>query len=239
VQACRQKIREINHKVAIEILFGIFNTKESKLLTWLKKEKLEKKIDKAATDSIYLQDVVNALKKYPIGEKILIPLLNRNRYQVKKQKFENIVIYSNQNVSSVMFDYCCHPKRGDDIIGFFKKSGDVTVHHKMCERAAKMMENKEPMIFVKWTRDAPGQYRLLVSIENKRGSLAAFLTFLAKIQVNIQTIELKKAEDGAADYFKIVIELPEDVKPEQIKDNIKERYKLIEFVSLNDAYKIV
>ncbi|MDR1284869.1 MAG: RelA/SpoT family protein [Campylobacteraceae bacterium] len=239
MQACRQKTRELNHKVAIEILLGIFNIKESKLLMWLKKEKLDKKIDKAATDSIYLQDVVNALKKYPIGEKILIPLLNRNRYKVKKQKFENIVIYSNQTVNSVMFNYCCHPKRGDDIIGFVKKSGDVTVHHKMCEQAAKLMDSKEQMIFVKWTRDAPGQYKLLVSIENKRGSLAAFLTFLAKIQVNIQTIELKKAEDGAADYFKIVIELPEDVKPEQIRDNIKERYKLIDFMSLNDAYKIV
>ncbi|MDR3346780.1 MAG: RelA/SpoT family protein [Campylobacteraceae bacterium] len=239
MQACRQKIRELNYQVAIQILSGIFGTKESRLLVWIRKEKLDKKIDKAATDSIYLQDVVNALKKYPVGEKILIPLLNRNRYHIKKQKFENIVIYSNQSVSSVMFDHCCHPKRGDDIIGFVKKSGDVTVHHKMCERAAKMMESKEPMIFVKWTRDAPGQYKLLVSIENKRGSLAAFLAFLAKIQVNIQTIELKKAEDGAADYFRIVIELPEDVKPEQIKDNIKERYKLIEFVSLNDAYKVV
>jgi GTP pyrophosphokinase len=239
MQACRQKTRELNYKVAIEILLGIFNIKESKLLTWLKKEKLDKKIDKAATDSVYLQDVVNALKKYPIGEKILIPLLNRNKYQVKKQKFENIVIYSNQVVNSVMFNYCCHPRRGDDIIGFVKKTGDVTVHHKMCEQAAKLMDNKEQMIFVKWTRDAPGQYKLLVSIENKRGSLAAFLIFLAKIQVNIQTIELKKAEDGAADYFKIVIELPEDVKPEQIRDNIKERYKLIDFVSLNDAYKIV
>ncbi|MDR3178219.1 MAG: RelA/SpoT family protein [Campylobacteraceae bacterium] len=239
MQACRQKTRELNYRVAIEILLGIFNIKENKLLLWLKKEKLDKKIDKAATDSIYLQDVVNALKKYPIGEKILIPLLNRNRYQVKKQKFENIVVYSNQNVNSVMFNYCCHPKRGDDIIGFVSKIGNVTVHHKMCEQAAKLMENKEQMIFVKWTRDAPGRYKLLVSIENKRGSLAAFLTFLAKIQVNIQTIELTKAEDGAADYFKIVIELPEDVKPEQIRDNIKERYKLIDFMSLNDAYKIL
>ncbi|MDR2341926.1 MAG: RelA/SpoT family protein [Campylobacteraceae bacterium] len=238
-QACRQKVRELNHRVAIEILLGIFNIKENKLLAWLKKEKLDRKIDKAATDSVYLQDVVNALKKYPIGEKILIPILNRNRYQVKKQKFENIVVYSNQTVNSVMFNYCCHPKRGDDVIGFVKKTGDVTVHHKMCEQAAKLMENKEQMIFVKWTRDAPMRYKLLVSIENKRGSLAAFLIFLAKIQVNIQTIELKKAEDGAADYFKIVIELPEDVKPEQIRDNIRERYKLIDFVSLNDAYKTV
>ncbi|MDR0761419.1 MAG: RelA/SpoT family protein [Campylobacteraceae bacterium] len=236
MQACRQKVRELNYRVAMDILLGIFNTKESRLLTWLKKERLDKKIDKAATDSVYLQDVVNALKKYPIGEKVILPFLNRNKYQVKKQKFENIVVYSNQSVNSVTFDYCCHPKRGDDIIGFVKKA-DVIVHHKMCERAAKLIEAKEPMIFVKWTRDAPGQYKMLVSIENKRGSLAAFLAFLVKMQVNLQTIELNKAEDGAVEYFKIVIELPENIRPEQVRDNIKERYKLLDFVSLNDAYK--
>ncbi|MDR2100690.1 MAG: bifunctional (p)ppGpp synthase/hydrolase, partial [Campylobacteraceae bacterium] len=178
----------------------------------------------------------NALKKYPIGEKVILPFLSRNKYQVKKQKFENIVVYSNQNVNSVTFDYCCHPKRGDDIIGFVKKV-DVIVHHKMCEHAAKLMDTKESMIFVKWTRDAPGQYKMLVSLENKRGSLAAFLTFLTKMQVNLQTIELNKAEDGAVEYFKIVIEFPENIRPEQVRDNIKERYKLLDFVSLNDAYK--
>jgi GTP pyrophosphokinase len=237
--ACRQKIRDINHKAALNIIKEIFATKESRVNVWLRKEKLDKKIDKAATDSVYLQDVVNALKKYPISEKILMPILGRNRYKVKKQKFENIVIYSNQSVKSVVFDYCCHPRRGDDIIGFLKKSGEVTVHHKMCERAAAMMKAREPMVFVKWTRDAPNQYRLLVSIENKRGSLAAFLAFLAKMQVNVQTIELRKSEDGGADYFKIVIELTEDIKPDNVRDNIKERYKLIEFVPLGDAYQRV
>ena len=236
-QNCRQKIKDINHKVAVDILVSIFNVRERKLLHWLESENLIKKIHKAATDSIYLQDVVNALKKYPRSDKLIFPLWKkRDRYNVIKQKFDNIVIYSNQTIESVEFDYCCHPKRGDDIIGF-RKGTNVIVHHKLCERASELMIKKEEMIFVKWTRNAPHRYKLIVSIENKRGSLASFLFYLAKMQVNLVTIELGKSDEGHVDYFEMVIELHESVNSDQVKDNIKERYKLIEFISVNDAYK--
>jgi GTP pyrophosphokinase len=235
-QNCRQKIKEINHRIAIDILVSIFNVREAKLLQWLENENLTKKIYKAATDSIYLQDVVNALKKYPKSDKLLFPLLKIDRYKVKKQKFENIVVYSNQKIDGVEFDYCCHPKRDDDIVGF-KRGNEVIVHHKLCENAARMIEHKEEIIFVKWTRNAPHRYTLIVSIENKRGSLASFLTYLAKMQVNLVTIELGKSDEGHADYFKMIIELPEGVDPAQVRENIKDRYKLIEFVSNKDAYK--
>ena len=235
-QNCRQKIKDINQRVAIDILVSIFNVRERKLLHWLDSENLSKKIYKAATDSIYLQDVVNALKKYPKSDKLLFPLLKIDRYKIKKLKFDNIVIYSNQKIDNVEFDYCCHPKRGDDIIGF-RKGNEVTVHHKLCERAGSLMDHKEEMIFVKWTRNAPHRYKLIVSIENKRGSLASFLFYLAKMQVNLVTIELGKSEEGHVDYFEMVIELPEGINSTQVKDNIKDRYKLIEFISVNDAYK--
>lgn len=232
---CRAKIKEINHKIAIDILVSVFNVREQKLLRWLKKENLDAKVYKTAIDSIYLQDVVNALKKYPMSDKVLFPLLKIDRYKIKKQKFDNIVIYSHQNISNVLFDYCCHPKRGDDILGF-KKGNDVTVHHKFCERASTLMEQKEQMVFVKWTKEAPDRFKLIVSLENKRGSLATFLQYLAKMQVNLITIELGKSEEGHADYFEMIIELP-DKDMNSARDKLKSRYRVIEFVSVNDVYK--
>lgn len=232
---CRAKMKEINYKVALDILVSIFNIREAKLLRWLRKENLDDKVYKTATDSVYLQDVVNALKKYPKSDKIIFPLLKIDRYSVKKQKFENIVIYSHQNISNVYFDYCCHPKRGDDIVGF-KKGNDVTVHHKLCERAATLMEQKEQMVFVKWTREAPERYKLIVSLENKKGSLAGFLQYLAKMQVNLVTIELAKSEEGHSDYFEMIIELP-DQNMSSAQEKLKTKYRVLEFVSVNDVYK--
>lgn len=233
---CRQKIKEINHKVAIKILAHVFGVNEAKIITWVEQEVLSKKIFKIAVDSVYLQDVVNGLKTNALQETLLFPLLKKDRYHIKKQKFENIVIYSNHNISNVYFDYCCHPKRGDDIVGF-RKGNDVFVHHKLCERATVLMDENEPMTFVKWTKEAPDRYKLIVSLENKKGSLATFLAYLAKMQVNLVTIELGKAEDeGHADYFEMILELPEK-NINSVRDNLKGRYRVIEFVSANDAYK--
>ncbi len=233
---CRQKIKEINHKVAIKILAHVFGVNEAKIITWVEQEVLSKKIFKIAVDSVYLQDVVNGLKTNALQETLLFPLLKKDRYHIKKQKFENIVIYSNHNISNVYFDYCCHPKRGDDIVGF-RKGNDVFVHHKLCERATILMDENEPMTFVKWTKEAPDRYKLIVSLENKKGSLATFLAYLAKMQVNLVTIELGKAEDeGHADYFEMILELPEK-NINSVRDNLKGRYRVIEFVSANDAYK--
>lgn len=233
---CRQKIKEINHKVSIKILAHTFGVAENKVEAWVEQEHAMKKIFRIATDSIYLQDVTNTLKLYAMQDTLLFPLLKKDRYLVRKQKFENIVIYSNHHISNVYFDYCCHPKRGDDIVGF-QKGNDVFVHHKLCERAAILMEENEPMVFVKWTREAPDRYKLIVSLENKKGSLASFLAYLAKMQINLVTIELGKAEDeGHADYFEMILELP-DKNVSAVRENLKGRYRVIEFVSVNDAYK--
>jgi len=232
---CSQKIREINHKIAMRILIYIFNVDEKKISEWLERENIIKKVSKIAIDSVYLLEVVNLLKKHSKTDKLIFPLLKIDRYKVKKQKFENIVVYSNQNINDVFFDYCCHPKRGDDIIGF-KKGNDVFVHHKLCKKANQQLDSGERAIFVKWTKEAPDRYKLLVSIENKKGSLAKFLFYLAKMQINLVTIELGKSEEGHADYFDMIVEIPD--KPiKAIRDNLKSRFNIIEFVSVSDAYK--
>lgn len=233
--SCRQKMKEINNRVAIDILVAVFNVRERKLKRWLEEENITNKVYRIATDSVYFKNIVNTLRKYPKSDKILFPLLKIDRYNIKKQKFDNIVIYSNQNVSNILFDYCCHPKRGDDIIGF-KRGNDVMVHHKFCERASTLMSEKEQMIFVKWTREAPERYRLIVGLENKKGSLAAFLLYLAKMQINLVTIELGKSEEEQADYFEMILELP-DKNIDLARENLRARYKVINFVSVKDVYK--
>ncbi len=233
--SCRQKIKDINQKIAVNLLQNTFNVKEKKILEWLEKENLTKKVFKITTDSVYFKDVVNALKKYSKAESLIFPLLKFDRYKIKKQKFENIVVYSNQNISNVFFDFCCHPKRGDDIMGF-KKGNQVFVHHKLCDRAYELLESNTNMVFVKWTRDAPERYKLIVSLENKRGALASFLAYLAKMQINLVTIELGKSEEGHVDFFEMILELP-DKSISSIRNNLKSRYSVIEFVSINDAYK--
>ncbi|QKF92544.1 bifunctional (p)ppGpp synthetase/guanosine-3',5'-bis(diphosphate) 3'-pyrophosphohydrolase [Campylobacter sp. CCUG 57310] len=231
---CKQKIKDINNLVALEILSGIFGVSTNRILVWLESEKLTKKIFKAAYDSVYLQDVVNALKKY-IRKDRPFALRLTDKYLVRKQKFDHIVIYSNHKIATVEFDYCCNPKRGDDILGF-RSGSHVTVHHKLCERAMKLVEDKNEMIFVKWTRNAPHRYKIILSLENRRGSLAEFLTYLARMQVDLATITLLETHDATADLFDLTVEIGENLDMAEIKERLKDRYKIMEFISLDDAY---
>ena len=231
---CKQKIRDINFEVAIKILCAIFTTSKESILSWLEKENLSKKIGKAAYDSVFLKDVVNALKKYPLKEKFF-NMKFRSRYEIEKQKFDNIVVYSNFKIDEVEFDYCCNPKRGDDIIGFRNGHG-VTVHHKLCERASELIKTDE-MIFVKWTRNAPHRYKIILNLENKRGSLATFLNYLVKLEVDLVSISLNENSETTSDYFEIIIELNENLDSTEIKDKLKNRFKIVDFVSLTDVYK--
>lgn len=229
--SCKQQLKEINTEVAFKILSGIFGVGVKTILSWLEEENLTKNVSRIAYDSVYLKDIVNALKKYP---KKLLPF--SNKYSVEKQKFDNIVVYSNHDIKEVQFDYCCNPKRGDDIIGF-RHNHNVTAHHKFCERAETLMKNGQEMIFVKWTRNAPHKYKIILNLENKRGSLAEFLNYLVKLQVDLVAINFNENSDKSSDYFEIVIELNENLNSDSIKDRLKNHYKIVDFVSLDDAYR--
>ncbi|MGP1485106.1 MAG: RelA/SpoT family protein [Campylobacter sp.] len=232
---CRQKKKDTNHKVALEILSAIFNVGIEVINEWIESERITKRISRVATDSVYLQDVVNLLKKHvkkysPFG------LMLSDKYNIKKQKFDNIVVYSNYKIDSVELDYCCNPKRGDDIVGF-RNIHHVTVHHKFCERALKLIDENEEMIFVKWSRNAPHRYKVMLSLENRRGSLAEFLNYMAKMQVDLSTITLNETDEGTSDIFEMTVELNESLDVNEIRERLKDRYKIIEFMSLDDAYQ--
>lgn len=232
---CRQKLREINEKVARKIISAIFSRPVDMIESWLLSENLSKKIFKVSTDSAFLQDVVNALKKYGKDKILSIGGLGK-KYEIKKQKCDNIVIYSNYKITSAEFDYCCNPKRGDDIMGF-RHGHRAVVHHKLCERASKLLENGEEMIFVRWTKVAPDRYKIILSLENKRGSLAEFLTDLAKLKIDLVTINLADGgEEDSAEYFELVIQIVENVDSQKVMESLKNKYKIVEFSSLADAY---
>ena len=232
---CRQKLREINEKVARKIISAIFSRPVDVIESWILSENLSKKIFKVSTDSAFLQDVVNALKKYGKDKILGIGGLGK-KYEIKKQKCDNIVIYSNYKITSAEFDYCCNPKRGDDIMGF-RHGHRAVVHHKLCERASKLLENGEEMIFVRWTKVAPDRYKIILSLENKRGSLAEFLTDLAKLKIDLVTINLADGgEEDSAEYFELVVQIVESVDSQKAMESLKNKYKIVEFSSLADAY---
>ncbi len=233
---CKQKLKELNILTAENILLHIFNLKYEQIKPYLEDSNICKNIFKCATELDYLQESIFKLKKMIIANKKIIPIISPIRsYKLRVQKFDDIKFYALNNISKVGFDYCCHPKKGDDIVAFKSKKSAI-IHHKFCSKANELMKQRVPMYFVEWDDNRSNNYKLIVSLENKRGSLADFLQYLAKIDINLVMISLSEHENSQAMFFEMIIEIPQESKEKLLqKDN--DKYRIIELNPLSDAYK--
>ena len=236
---CKSKLKELDQKIAKNILLAEFNIKEKSLDKVLKRENLEKNLYKCTTNKNYLQATITKIRRSLIENRKILPIISPIKsFKLQEKIFDKFVVYSTHNYSKLSFDFCCHPKPGDDIVAIVNKN-EITVHHKFCTHAAQLIDDKAKCVFIKWGEKKDTQYKLIVSIENKKGALAKFLQYLAKIEIDLLNINLSKSEDSLMAYFEIIVEIPKD--REDAKDKIlnkkSENYKIIDFYPLDDAYK--
>ena len=226
---CSHKIKEIDRKISISILMTIFGYDKNKIRALVKANNLCEKIYKVAYDEQFLKEVIAKFSK-TISERTIFKNFF-NSYKLKEYIFGNIRVLSNRAVSGIEFPFCCHPKMNDDIFGVFNKKR-VEIHHKLCSNTDKMLLN-EDVVFVEWVKDKTNKYFLVVNLPNNQGELAKFVTFLAKLNINIVSIELgKSCEDS---FCKLEIEIESNLV-EKINKKIDANYKILEFTSIKDAY---
>ncbi len=227
---CAHKIKEIDRKTGINILTLIFKVSKKEILFWLDEEGLTDLLVKIPYKNNVLSEVVTKLK----GRKKRA--LSFTRYTIKRYHFGNMDVYSNYHIGEVGFDYCCHPKLGDEIVAFYKK-GKAIIHHKMCENAHKDIDTNVPMLKAEWETRGINTYKLVVTLENKQGALANFVTFLAKENVNIISIEIDNSNVDYKRYCEVEAEFPQK-NFKKIKAKLELQFKVIDFVSTVDAYNI-
>jgi GTP pyrophosphokinase/guanosine-3',5'-bis(diphosphate) 3'-pyrophosphohydrolase len=234
---CKKRIKLIDKESAYNILTTIFGISKYKALTQIEKyNDLTNKLYKCTTDLEFLKDVKGKIKNSLKEEGGLLTRLKVDRLKVKEFKFDNIHIYSNSHISSTTFDHCCHPKFGDQVIAF-KTKNRAEIHHKLCKKAYDMIINGKPMLYVEWDKRKPQTFNAMVSLEDKKGSLANFLEYLAKLDVNVKTINLGTARDmHYKEYCNLEIEAI-SWEIDDLRDAIGKKYKLIELISTKDAYK--
>ena len=234
--ACKQRLKEINKITALKILATIFNTTTESIKETIEQHSLDQNIHKASVNLDTLKDKINKIaqiKKY--REAVFWKLLKR---AYKKPHIVNIgffTFYTNKVINGVDFDYCCHPKYGDEIVAFLE--GDrVVIHHKLCSKASELLNSNSKMIFVRWRVKKSAKYRMIISLQNKKGALLELLKELDKLDLNITNIELGIKSSEKAEYCKIEVETASDNR-NKIQDIISKKFKLIDFISLKDAYK--
>lgn len=231
---CNARLREINTKISVNMLATAMSLGHSRVEEWFETNHCDN-IALIPQDIEHFKNVIHNYVTQISQNNRFKGFLSRHRFKLKLYELGGLEIYSASSVSDLVFDYCCHPKSGDEVMAFVDKN-KVHVHHKMCKNAAKMVSKKMPMLFVKWAHRNIYNYNLIVSLHNEKGALANFLTFLVKLNVDINTIELGKERSEYTTYCELNFETKEaDIN--MLRAKIESKIKVIQLVRASDAYK--
>jgi guanosine-3',5'-bis(diphosphate) 3'-pyrophosphohydrolase len=94
---------------------------------------------------------------------------------------------------------CCNPIKGEKIVGYITRGKGVSVHAASCPNVVNLLFDPERRIEVEWEADAtdslPYTVRLKVSVEDRRGMLAAVTSSIADANTNIKDVEATVGDD--------------------------------------------
>jgi GTP pyrophosphokinase len=232
---CNQRIRSIDTISGINILSGVFRLSEDKITELLKSEHLEEQAYRLPRELDFLKESIHRLGEEMQASNRFSAFLSRNRFKLKPYVFASLEVLSAQNISDAVFDYCCHPKSGDEIVAFLQES-KAHVHHKMCKNAASMIERHEPMVYVRWRAQNYYRYHLIISMQSAQGSLADLLTYMAKMGADINSIELGKERSEHTKYCEMEFQaLENDIN--RLRSKLEKKGKIIQFFRTDDAYR--
>ena len=231
---CNARLREINVKSAVNIVATVMGLNEHRITEWFKQNSCEN-VASIASDVEHFKHVIHRYVADINKNSRFRGFLSRHRFKLKSHEIAGLEIYSSSNVNDIVFDYCCHPKTGDEVMGFLDKN-KVNVHHKMCSEANKRLEAHTPMVFVSWAHQKLYKYSLIASLHNEKGALAEFLTYLVKLNIDIISIELGKESEEYTKFCELNFESKED-DINALRAKIESKIKVIHLIRTDDAYK--
>jgi RelA/SpoT family (p)ppGpp synthetase len=232
---CRARIKESDTQSAYNILGTLLNQKSSTMKDLVLRLELIESIHKLPVQLDYYKAVIHKIADYIGAKEVRFwELLKKGYKRPQIKELEHFKFFTNKHLDGVEFDYCCHPKVGDQIVAFYKDNKAI-IHHKLCKKAYEKILAEEPMLYVSWSSSKSSKYRLIVSLQNQRGVLADLLTKLSMLNLNVVSIELGIQSSETAEYCRIEVESNETTKS-VLFEKISQQFKLIEIISLDDAY---
>ena len=232
---CKQRLNHINTLTGINIFANVLKLNQPRIIEWLDNNGLMESICRVAIDSDYLKVLVRTYLEEIEKNSRFNGFLKRNKFKLKEYNFGSVEMLSNSSISDMVFDYCCHPKAGDEIIAF-KIGGKAHLHHKLCHHAYNLIEEEIPMLSVRWSTQKVFHYHLIVSLHNAKGALANFLQYLAKMDIDLISIELGKEKKSHVQFCEIEMQsLEGDLV--KIRKKIDTKHKIIQLIRTDDAYR--
>jgi len=206
---CKEKEKEINKKLAFNILSNLLQIDIEELKDLINKLNLEKQLFKIVESEENLKQIIKIISK-----------TKNKSINLKEYEFGNIKVISNKKIKDVKFTYCCHPKLNDKIIGIIDENNEIELHQKFCSTAEKKIKNA---IFVRWLENE-NIYKIILQLPNKKGELAKFINYLKNFDVFIESINLSPETNNCEIEIRV-----NNKKLPQLKEKLYKKYNILQF----------
>jgi len=232
---CRARTKESDTISAYNILATLLSQKNSTIEKLVEAIGLKESIHKLPMQLDYYKETINKGANYLGAKEVRFwELLKKGYKRPFAKQLDHFNFFLNKPIDNVIFDYCCHPKVGDQIVAFHSE-GKAIIHHKLCKKAyAKILANEE-MIHVSWSSTKMYKYRLIISLQNQKGILADLLAKISQLNLNVTSIDLGINASDSAEYCKIEID-SDEANRKVLSKKISKKLKLVEITSLDDAF---
>lgn len=150
--------------------------------------------------------------KHNIQEALMGKKLNNN----SKQVYKGDIIVSGQNDILVNLAKCCHPVKGDEIVGYITKGEGISVHRKDCPNVS---SETNRIITVEWNTENDNRYICdLYVLTSNKNFLMELVTETTKLGINVNSINNKEVNGELK--FKITLKAKDTKEIAKLVSNI-------------------
>ncbi|WP_104697841.1 MULTISPECIES: RelA/SpoT family protein [unclassified Helicobacter] len=232
----QNRIRDIEKKSSVNMLAGVFDKRPRVFERFLAIKGIEvENLWKILYDKKLLFDMIETIRKKIFESKGIFAKIRSSMIKMKTFYLEKFIVYSSKNVDEVLFDCCCYPKYGDEILGVYRAQ-KVIVHHKLCERLFDEITQETPMVLVEWIQDKLPSFRMVVALEDQKGGIVKILAILSQNHCNITGLNYAAYKNQFLVHCEIIFEVDKN-QAKNIKEILSKHCRIIDFKNIQDAYQ--
>jgi GTP pyrophosphokinase len=122
---------------------------------------------------------------------------------------------------------CCNPIRGEKIVGYITRGKGVSVHSATCPNVVNLLYDAERRIDVEWDMPPSGDgatsysVRLTMSVEDRKGVLAAVSAKIAGINTNITNLEARGGDEDHRARIDMTVEISDLKHLEKVMKSLR------------------
>ena len=147
-----------------------------------------------------------------------------------EDKKNNLIKIEKTKGMPINFAHCCYPVPGDNVVGITTGKG-IVMHRKKCLNLAAIKNKRSQWLDILWNPQENEFFQVPIKItaKNQSGVLATAVNILAKMQINIESIN-QTNKDNAHKYIDLIADVANKEQLNQMIVNISELDNIISVV---------